>query len=782
MSHTRTSQLPAEDEEAARASGETASGKGEPADAGTATEKPESSDAKASSSDDTDIAATGEPEDNASGTVDAGEPVEGNSGEDARVPDGTDGDAPGKAATRGPVEADGRTPEEADTATAPATATTDQPDDTDHEPATDGAKTTQPPARTTSDGEVDEAGASGRVTPDGRTPEEADTATAPATATTDQPDDTDHEPTSSGTEAAQPTASDTADGDASQGDTAAGGEGATPDVARGWRGRRPVLARALSWTVTGLALVLVLFVLVLPNDVSKLEPERFVRIPAEGVLGAALLLLLPPRTRKLMAVVEGVALGLLVILKALDMGFYWTLDRPFDLVLDWILLDDAQSFVKDSFGEGGALAATIGLIVLLAGLVVLLVLSVLRLTRVMVDNRHTTGRTLLVLGTAWITCSTLTLEFSGVPVASHSSATLVENRVEAVRTGLKDGKAFEKQAAIDAFADVPPDQLLTGLRGKDVLITFIESYGRSAIDDPQMGVPLGKTLAQKTQELKDAGYASRSGWLRSPITGAGSWLGHSTFLSGLWIKNQSRYANLVASDRLTLTEAFRRTGAWRTVGIVPGTQKAWPEGKYFGLNHIYDSDQLGYKGPKFSWSTMPDQYTLKAFEKLEHGKKDRKPMMAEIILTSSHNPWAPIPSTIPEDQIGDGSVYHDLQKREGKNPEEVWKDASKVRDEYRKSIQYSVTSLVDYVAKYGSKDTVLVFLGDHQPNKTVTGEKPNYDVPVSIVAQDPKVLDKIADWNWTDGLKPADNAPEWRMDKFRDRFMTAFGPQAGGDS
>ncbi|MPY41008.1 sulfatase [Streptomyces phyllanthi] len=536
----------------------------------------------------------------------------------------------------------------------------------------------------------------------------------------------------------------------------------------------------MAWTTTALAVALVVFALLLPNDISKIEPGRFLRIPAEGILGAALLLVLPPRARRIVAVVAGLGLGALTIVKLLDMGSYWTLDRPFDLVLDWILLDDAQSFMKDSLGENGALVATIGVIVLAVVMVVLLALSVLRLSRLMVENRHTTGRTLLILGTAWITCSTLTLESSGVPIASHSAATLIENRVESVRKGLRDGEAFEKQSAIDAFADTPPDQLLTGLRGKDVLITFIESYGRSAIDDPQMGVPLGETLAQKTQELKDAGYASRSGWLRSPITGAGSWLGHSTFLSGLWIKNQSRYNNLVASDRLTLTEAFRRTGAWRTVGIVPGTQKAWPEGKFFGLNHIYDSDQLGYQGPKFSWSTMPDQYTLKAFEELEHGKAGRKPMMAEIILTSSHNPWAPIPSTIPEDRIGDGSIYHSLQKAEGKDPKEVWKDPSNVRDEYRKSIQYSVTSLVDHVAKYGSKDTVLIFLGDHQPNKTVTGENPSHDVPVSIVAQDPEVLDKIADWGWTDGLKPAEDAPQWRMDKFRDLFMTAFGSQADG--
>ncbi|MER6154769.1 sulfatase [Streptomyces sp. NPDC001868] len=556
-----------------------------------------------------------------------------------------------------------------------------------------------------------------------------------------------------------------------------------PATPSGWRATHPRAARAVAWTVSGLAVALVMFALLVPNDVTEIGFGRFLRIPAEGILVAGLLLVLPVRARRVAVVVVGVVLGLLTTVKMLDMGSYWTLDRPFDLVLDWILLDNARTFMQDSLGDTAALAVTIGLIVLTLALPVLMTMSVARISRLMTRNRQTASRTLLVLGTAWITCSTLTLEVADVPVASHSAATLVENRIESVSGGLKDAEAFRKQSAVDAFADVPPDQLLTGLRGKDVLITFIESYGRSAIDDPRMGEPLSETLAQKTRQLKDAGYASQSGWLRSPITGAGSWLGHSTFLSGLWIKNQSRYSHLVASDRLTLTEAFRRTGAWRTVGIVPGTQKTWPEGKYFGLDHIYDSDQLGYKGPKFSWSTMPDQYTLKAFEELEHGKKDREPMMAEIILTSSHNPWAPIPSTIPEEQIGDGSVYHSLQKAEGKNPTEVWKDPLAVRDEYRKSIEYSVTSLVDFVTKYGSKDTVLVFLGDHQPNKTVTGDNPSHDVPVSIVAQDPEVLEKVADWGWTDGLQPADSTPVWRMDKFRDRFMTAFGPrQPGGKS
>jgi 2,3-bisphosphoglycerate-independent phosphoglycerate mutase len=97
-----------------------------------------------------------------------------------------------------------------------------------------------------------------------------------------------------------------------------------------------------------------------------------------------------------------------------------------------------------------------------------------------------------------------------------------------------------------------------------------------------------------------------------------------------------------------------------------------------------------------------------------------------------------------------------------------------VRTEYRKAIQYSVDSLTQWMQRYGDENTVLVFLGDHQPVPTVTKGSTSRDVPITIVAKDPKVLDRVNDWNWTDGLKPADNAPEWGMDKFRDRFMTAF--------
>ncbi|OXY92493.1 sulfatase [Streptomyces diastatochromogenes] len=549
----------------------------------------------------------------------------------------------------------------------------------------------------------------------------------------------------------------------------------------GWFGRRPRhprVARGVSVGSSVLAAVLVVGALLLPNRLDGLTFTTFLRIPAEGILLAGLLLAVPPRGRRITAVAAGLLLGLLTVLKCVDMGFYSVLVRPFNLVMDWGLLGGAADFLRESFGRTGELLALTAAVLLAAAVPLLTTLALVRLTGLMVRYRRAATRSTLVLGTAWITCVTLNLQIGDAPIASRVNTVIVNNRIEQVRAGLEDARVFREETAVDAFADTPRDQVLTGLRGKDVLFTFIESYGRTAIEDPAMAPRIGTVLKEGTASLKAAGFEARSGWLRSPVTGAGSWLCHTTFLSGLWVKNQQRYRTVTSSDRTTLTRYFRETGAWRTVGVVPGVRYAWPEGRFFGLDHIYDSTHLGYHGPYFSWTPVPDQFSLEAFERLEFGRKDRGPLMAEIILASSHNPWAPVAHMLDWKDLGDGSVFHRV-KKEGKDPKEVWKNPESVRTEYRNAIEYSLHSLIEFVRRYGDRNTVLVFLGDHQPVPTVTAGSPRKDVPVTLVAHDPKVLDRVSGWGWTQGLKPAADAPIWPMNKFRDRFMRAYGPRKG---
>lgn len=589
---------------------------------------------------------------------------------------------------------------------------------------------------------------------------------------TAKPEPAPAEPTAEGTSTGTPTGS-----PADEPAGAAPGEVTTPGRRgrwRGWRDKYPVAARGLSWTINILAAALVFIALLMPNSPEDFRPSSFVRVPVEAIFGAAVLIVLPRRPRLVVAALSGLALGAMTILSFLDVGFKQYLGRGFNVILDWGLFSDALAYLKDTFGEKGAIGATVAVVALVIVLLALTTLAVVRLSGLL--SRHTARatRATLVLGTVWITCTSLGVQFSGVPIASEHTAGLVQERMQRAQETLRDEAAFKKVAKKDVFANTPPDQLLTGLRGKDMMITFIESYGRSAIEDPVMAPGVDATLTAENKKLTDAGFAAKSGWLTSATYGGSSWLGHSTFLSGLWISNQQRYRTVTAGERLTLPGAFKKTGAWDTVGVMPGVQKAWPEQSFYGIDKLYDSRKLGYKGPKFSWSTMPDQYALTAFERLVHSKKHDKPLMSTIILTSSHQPWAPIPELVPQDQVGDGSIYNAIEKA-GKKAADIITDSAKSKVEYGKSIQYSVSSLINYLVQYGNDNTVLIFLGDHQPISRVSGNHASRDVPVSIVAKDPKVLDKIADWNWADGLQPKQDTPVWKMDAFRDRFLTAYG-------
>ena len=198
---------------------------------------------------------------------------------------------------------------------------------------------------------------------------------------------------------------------------------------------------------------------------------------------------------------------------------------------------------------------------------------------------------------------------------------------------------------------------------------------------------------------------------------------------------------------MTLSYAFKRAG-WRTVGDVPSNEQDWPEGTtFYHYDQIYDARNVGYAGPKFSYASMPDQYTLSAFQRLELAQRDRAPVMAEIDLVSSHTPWAPLPQMVDWGKVGDGSVF-DGMPEQGDSPDVVWRDPVEVRAAYGQSIEYSLNTLISFVQTYGDDNLVLVMLGDHQPATMVSGAGASHDVPITIIAHDPAVMDRISGWGW----------------------------------
>jgi phosphatidylglycerophosphate synthase len=550
------------------------------------------------------------------------------------------------------------------------------------------------------------------------------------------------------------------------------------------RGAPATAGRVRTSTAAALTIVALLFVwvaLVAPDHPARLTPSTFLRLPLEGIAVLALALALPAKGRRVLAWIVGPVLGLLVIVKVLDMGVYATFDRPFDPVADWRYTGIGIETLRDSVGSKDADLVVAGAAMLIVAVLVLTTLAVLRLTRVAAGHRRWSLRAITALGAVWVLCWAFGAQLvSGVPFASASAATLAVDEVRAVRAGIKDRAVFADELQRDRFRDTPADQLLTGLRGKDVIVAFVESYGVVGLEDSVVSPRVDAALADGTERLQAAGFHARSAFLTSPTFGGASWLAHSTLHSGVWVNRQWRYDQLVASDRFTLSQAFKRAG-WRTVDDVPANDRDWPQRSFYGYDKVYDQRNLGYLGPTFAYAPMPDQYVLLALQRLELAKHDRRPVFAEVDMVSSHAPWTRIPELIDWDDVGNGSVFNGMPVDQGSTGA-LWSDHDRVRAAYGRSVEYSLNALFSFVQRYGNDDLVLVVLGDHQPSTIVTGLHPelSHDVPISVIAHDPAVLDKIAGWGWEDGLRPSPQAPVWPMNAFRDRLLTAFDTQPAG--
>jgi phosphatidylglycerophosphate synthase len=543
-----------------------------------------------------------------------------------------------------------------------------------------------------------------------------------------------------------------------------------------WRLRpAPQRRRMAGVLLSALAGLLVWAALIAPDEAAGLSLSTFAQVPVEAIVLLGMAVVLPRTARLALAVTTGLALGLLTLVRVLDTGFHLALGRPFEPLTDWTYLGSAEGLLRQSIGSGHAVAVLAAVTLGVALLLLLLPLALVRLARLAARRRRTSLRVATVLALVWTTSAALQLAaVPTLPMASAGTTDLTVRHVRQLDASLEDGRRFARSAADDPLRAVAPGALLTGLRGKDVLFVFVESYGRVALEGAA-SAPVRAALDDGTTALHEAGFSARSAYLTSPTFGGLSWLAHSTLQSGLWVDDQRRYDELVRTDRMTLSQAFGRAG-WRTVADVPSNERPWPEGtSFYHYDKTYGGGDVGYAGPSFSYASMPDQYTLAAFQRLELNRTNRPRVMAEIDLVSSHTPWAPLPRLVPWNAVGDGSVF-DPMPAQGQSPSAVWQSAAGVRHAYTQSIAYSLESLVSFLRNTTDPNLVVVALGDHQPATVVSGRAASHDVPISVIARDPAVLGRIDGWAWTPGLRPASSAPVWPMDAFRDRFLTAYGP------
>jgi hypothetical protein len=349
------------------------------------------------------------------------------------------------------------------------------------------------------------------------------------------------------------------------------------------------------------------------------------------------------------------------------------------------------------------------------------------------------------------------------PGAAFTARVGVE-RVAMARATLADLAAFRRAAEKDLYSGAAP---LFDRLDRDLLVVFVESYGRAALDTPLYAGRTRATLSGAEAALRERGLALRSGWLAAPTRGGQSWLSHASLATGLEVDGQIRYGAALASGRETLYGLADSAGL-HSAAVMPAITLAWPESRGMGFATVLAADDLGYEGPAFNWVTMPDQFTLAALDRTLRSDPGDRPVVAQVALVSSHAPWVPVPDLLPWEEIGDGTEFAEMAAR-GDAPETVWRDRDRVRAQYGKAIDYALRAVFSWVERNAGAPPLVLVVGDHQPADFIARDvRP--DVPAHLIGP-ADLVDRAAAWGWAEGLLPDADAPVAHMAAMRDRLL-----------
>jgi hypothetical protein len=530
-----------------------------------------------------------------------------------------------------------------------------------------------------------------------------------------------------------------------------------------------------------LAAVIIYLVLVQPNHPGAMTWRALTVFPLElPVILLGLAALGPGRVSTVVRVLLVAALTIIAVLKTADFAAFTALSRGFNPVADLPLVDASVRLLAGTVGPLAAAGAVAGALAVVALLAALLWWATGVWARVDLSRRAAQlsgAAAVLAAGVAVAEIAEASRAWDPpgtIPGAAFTARVGIE-RVELAARTVAELRVFRAAAASDPFAEAGP--LLDGI-DRDVMVVFVESYGRTSIDTPYFAEVHRATLAEEEARLLGLGLAMRSGFLASPTRGGQSWLAHSTLANGLRIDDQTRYAAAIASGRDTLYHIAGRSG-FRTAAVMPAITLDWPESATMGFETVLAAKDLGYKGKPFNWVTMPDQFTLAALDRLLRTGEDPRPLFVQVALVSSHAPWVPVPELIDWDSLGDGTVFNEVATS-GDPPDVVWRDTDRVREQYRLSIDYSLRTVFDYAARHAADPPLMLVLGDHQAAGFVAmDERP--DVPVHLIGP-PELVAQAAAWGWTPGLIPEDTVPVIPMDEMRDLFIRTFSAAAGDDS
>ncbi len=315
-------------------------------------------------------------------------------------------------------------------------------------------------------------------------------------------------------------------------------------------------------------------------------------------------------------------------------------------------------------------------------------------------------------------------------------------------------------------------QAVAGLRGRDLTIIFLESFGAVLYDQPELRAATEPARRAVQQALAASGRHVVSGFFRSPTVGGASDLAHLSLLSGVDLSDPRRHDLLLTTNRPTLLHLFKQAG-YQSFGVYHAVSWPWPEHVHYGFDHYLDGPALRYDGPPITFWKVPDQIALARFEQRFPRRADSPPRVFFFPTISSHFPFNPVPPYQPDWARALTAAPFDPAELEAALAQPMnWLD---MRGHYAASVNYVYRWLAGYFEQPEPRETIYVLVGDHQPTANITGERASWDVPVHIIGRDRELLERFKALGFCDGLWP-DRRTLGGLHHLTSLLLTGFGP------
>ena len=468
-------------------------------------------------------------------------------------------------------------------------------------------------------------------------------------------------------------------------------------------------------------------------------------------------------------------LGLVTVVRIFDLGFHEALHRPFNPVNDWRLLPPAVDMVRESFGPGWADAAVVG-----AVLVVVLVPVAVTCPwsgsagprRTDVGSRPAPPARSASCG--WSARSLGVQLTPGVPVASRGAAA---GRRAGPRRGPQPGGSVGVRGRwrpTTPGARCRRRSCSPGCAARTCSSSSSRATGGWPSRGPRSRRPSGSArrrhgdardggvlLPQRVPDVVDVRRDQLAGPRHAalrPVGGQPAALRPAAPQRPLHAFRGVRAGRLADRSRRAVEPGPLAGGqastasTWTTTGPTSGTRAPSSASRRSRTSTRWR--------PSSAWSwhrVMRRSWRRSTW----CPRTNRGP---RCLACSTGTSWGTAPST--------------TACPAGPTPADVVGDAGRLETSFGQSIEYALTSLISFVTTFHEQDDDLVLVCSaiisrppSSPGRRLA-RRPDHDHRPG-----PAVLERTSAWGWDDGMLPRPDAPVWRMDAFRNRFLTPSGPR-----